>query len=350
MADEKWQQIRTIFDDALRRRPEVRAQFVTEICGKDVALLDEVKSLLSSFESAESFLEMPAIAQVADVIKSETKKLEKGTRLARYEIIRQIGAGGMGEVYLARDEKLDRQVAVKILNEQFSRHESNLERFIREAKAASALNHPNILIVHEVGESDKTHYIVSEFIEGKTLRERLNETSPPSLAKVLDIAVQTANALSAAHEANLIHRDIKPENIMIRPDGFVKVLDFGLAKLIEQKNKSFLNSEESTGKKNETAEGVILGTINYMSPEQTRGKDVDARTDVWSLGVVLYEMLTGKSRLRAKRQATRLARFCEKIPRRLLRVCPAFRKNWSVLSTKLLKKTARNAITMSKIC
>ncbi len=154
------------------------------------------------------------------MIEQEALKLENGRRFGHYEIIRQIGA-----VYLAEDKKLDRKVAIKILNEQFSKHESNLQRFIREAKSASGLNHPNILVVHEVGESDDAHDIVSEFIKGKTLRERLNASSSPALVEVLDIAIQTANALSAAHEAHLVHRDIKPENIMIRPDGFVKVLN-----------------------------------------------------------------------------------------------------------------------------
>ena len=294
MADERWQKVRGVFDSALRQKPGERRRFVSEACGEDKLLLAEVESLLSSHDGAESFMETPAVAGVARVIAAETKHLGRGQSLGHYEIIEQIGEGGMGEVYLASDKKLDRKVAVKILNAEFSRHESNLNRFIREAKAASGLNHPNILVVHEIGESEEIHYIVSEYIKGKTLREKLKE-SPLPLAEVLDIAVQIAGALAAAHEARLVHRDIKPENIMIRPDGFVKVLDFGLAKLVEQKNKSILGLEDSTVQQNQTAKGVILGTVNYMSPEQARGFEIDARSDVWSLGVVIYEMLAGRT-------------------------------------------------------
>ncbi|MCA1623904.1 MAG: protein kinase, partial [Acidobacteria bacterium] len=192
------------------------------------------------------------------------------------------------------DKKLDRQVAIKILNEEFGQHESNLRRFIREAKAASALNHPNILVIHEICETDDAHYIVSEFVQGETLREIFKEKSL-QLAEVLDVSIQIAGALCTAHEARLVHRDIKPENVMIRPDGYVKILDFGLAKLVEQKNKSILGFEDETIKQNQTAKGLILGTVNYMSPEQAKGERVDERTDIFSLGVVIYEMLTGRT-------------------------------------------------------
>ena len=294
MAEDDWQRIREVFDAALRQKPEERARFVHEVCGADKLLFREVKSLLSSLDSAESFMETPAVARVADIFEGETKKLECGKCFGHYEIIEQIGVGGMGEVYLARDAKLDRQVAVKILNEQFSHEESNLQRFVREAKAASALDHPNILVIHEIGEADGTHFIVSEFVRGKTLRETLRE-KPLTLTEVLDIAVQIANALGAAHEARLVHRDIKPENVMIRPDGYVKILDFGLAKLVEQKNKSFLGLDETTLGQNQTGKGVILGTISYMSPEQAKGERVDERTDIFSLGAVVYEMLAGRT-------------------------------------------------------
>jgi tetratricopeptide (TPR) repeat protein len=200
----------------------------------------------------------------------------------------------MGEVYLARDKKLDRKVAVKILNENFSGHESSLNRFIQEAKAASALNHPNILTIYEFGEAEDAHFIVSEFIEGKTVREIFKEKYL-ELSEVLDVSIQIANALCAAHEAHLVHRDIKPENIMLRPDGYVKILDFGLAKLVERKNKSVLGLDDETAKQNQSAEGVILGTVNYMSPEQAKGERVNEGTDVFSLGVVIYEMIAGRT-------------------------------------------------------
>ncbi|HEX2640701.1 MAG TPA: serine/threonine-protein kinase, partial [Pyrinomonadaceae bacterium] len=185
------------------------------------------------------------------------------TSFGHYEILSPLGSGGMGDVFLARDGKLDRQVAIKFLNEKFSKEEALLNRFIQEAKAASALNHPNILTVYEIGEHDGQHYISAEFIEGKTLRERMK--SRLTFDEILSIVVQTAEALSAAHQAGIVHRDIKPENIMVRPDGYVKVLDFGLAKLTEINNSE---GEEETKKLVKTNPGVVMGTVSYMSPEQ----------------------------------------------------------------------------------
>ncbi|MDQ3375216.1 MAG: protein kinase, partial [Acidobacteriota bacterium] len=294
MANENWQKVREIFDVALQKEPQARQSYVLEACGEDKILLAEVESLFSTFDKLDGFMDKPAVEVFADVVEAETKTLEKGKRFGHYEIIEQIGRGGMGEVYLAQDKKLDRKVAIKILHEKFAQHESNLQRFISEAIAASGLNHPNILTIYEFGEFDGTHFIVSEFINGKTLREILKVESL-KLSEALDISIQIASALAAAHEAHLIHRDIKPENIMVRPDGFVKVLDFGLAKLVEQKNKSILGLEESTVRQNQTAKGVILGTVNYMSPEQAKGERVDERTDIFSLGVLIYEMMAGRT-------------------------------------------------------
>src|ERR1044071_6998067 len=220
--------------------------------------------------------------------------LPPNTRLGRYEVRTQIGAGGMGEVYLAEDTKLDRKVAIKLLREEFSRDADKLNRFIREAKAASALNHPNILTVYEIGETADTNYIVTEFIEGRTLREHLRAKDSISLSATLKIGVQVAEALSAAHEAGIVHRDIKPENIMLRADGYAKVLDFGLAKLTEKKRSDDVSLEGETKAFVQTNPGVVMGTVSYMSPEQARAKGTDARTDLWSLGVVLYEMISGR--------------------------------------------------------
>jgi serine/threonine protein kinase len=292
MADANWQKVREVFDGALRRQPEQRHNYISEACGHDEDLRAEVESLFSSFEESDEFMETPAVSHVADMIESETKSLAPGTMFAHYEIIRRVGIGGMGQVYLAKDRKLDRRVAIKILNEKFSRDESGLERFVREAKAASALNHPNILVIHEIGESNDAHYIVSEFIEGRTLREVLTQ-SQLSMAEVLNVAIQIAGALAAAHEARLVHRDIKPENVMVRPDGYVKILDFGLAKLVEHENKVFIGLEDAATR-NQTAQGMILGTVNYMSPEQAKGEQVDERTDIFSFGVLVYEMISGR--------------------------------------------------------
>ncbi|CAN5319477.1 hypothetical protein BH20ACI1_BH20ACI1_18570 [soil metagenome] len=290
MNSERWQKVKNLFDVAVELAPKERKRFLDKSCGTDKELRRDVENLLASYTDAESFMEQPAATEVASLI-IEPKNLEAGKSFGHYEIMKKIGAGGMGEVYLAEDKKLDRKVAVKILNEKFAKHESNLHRFIKEAKAASALNHPNILVIHEIGETEDANYIVSEFIEGETLREVIKK-SPLKLSEILEISTQIANALVAAHHAKIIHRDIKPENIIIRPDGFVKILDFGLAKLVEQKAVGF---EDETVKQNQTAKGVILGTVNYMSPEQAKGEKVDARTDIFSFGVTLYEMIAGRT-------------------------------------------------------
>jgi serine/threonine protein kinase len=236
-----------------------------------------------------------------------------GTRFGQYEITAPLGKGGMGEVYLARDTRLERQVALKILPLDFTQSAERLRRFEQEAQATSALNHPNILTIHEIGAQNGTHFLATEFIAGQTLRDRLQQ--PITQNEALDIALQIAHALAAAHEAGIIHRDIKPENIMVRRDGLVKVLDFGLAKLTETRKaeRGARNEEEvetllqnepnnpqspirnpQSSNPHSTMPGTVMGTASYMSPEQARGERVDARTDIFSLGVVLYEMLAGQ--------------------------------------------------------
>ena len=214
------------------------------------------------------------------------------TSLAHYKILSKIGAGGMGEVYLAQDINLERKVAIKFLNEELSSDRDKVYRFVQEAKAASALNHPNILTVYEIGEVDGRNYIASEYIEGKTLREEITGRRYDDAKSILDIGIQVCAALVAAHRAGIVHRDIKPENIMVRNDGIAKVLDFGLAKLTENRTNRDSSTEAETLR--QTAPGTVMGTVLYMSPEQVTGKKIDARTDIWSLGVVLYEMLAGQ--------------------------------------------------------
>jgi non-specific serine/threonine protein kinase len=309
MKNDHWEKVKGIFLTLKNLAPELRLSYLEEVCANDGDTRREVESLLASHDEAEGFMETPAVGEVADVIH-QTKNLGKGNRLGHYEIIEQIGAGGMGEVYLAQDTKLGRKVAVKILNESFAKHESNLNRFIQEAKAASALNHPNILVIYEVSEDKNTNYIVSEFIKGQTLSEVIRENSL-KLTDVLKISTQIASALCAAHEAHLVHRDIKPENVMVSQDGIVKVLDFGLAKLIKQNAVGF---EETTIIDNQTAKGIILGTVNYMSPEQAKGEKLDARTDIFSFGTVLSEMLTGQHPFRGETINHTIVAILEKEP------------------------------------
>jgi eukaryotic-like serine/threonine-protein kinase len=219
-----------------------------------------------------------------------------GTGISHFRVIKKLGAGGMGEVYLAEDARLGRPVTLKFLHAEVAADERRMRRFIQEARAASALNHPNILTVYEFDQWDSVRFIAAEHIEGETLRQHLYK-SPPGLAEALDIAAQVASALAAAHankRKKIVHRDVKPENIMIRRDGLVKVLDFGLAKPEEQARLSGgLDTEAPTKALVSTEPGVVMGTAAYMSPEQARGKAVDKRTDVWAFGCVLFEMLTG---------------------------------------------------------
>ncbi|HEX6126606.1 MAG TPA: protein kinase [Pyrinomonadaceae bacterium] len=311
--DKKWQQVREIFDSALRRKPEERPAFVVDACGNDKTLLKEVESLLSSLDSAQSFLETAAVTDIAGAL-APTLELKNGRSFAHYEIIRQIGEGGMGVVYLGRDTRLDRFVAIKLLNNRYERHEDNIRRFVREAKAASALNHPNILTIFEIGEYEDSHYIVSEYIEGRTLREILKGETM-ELKTIVDMTAQIANALAAAHKTRIVHRDIKPENIIVRDDGYVKVLDFGLAKLLPE-NASGVFDKGMVQTQNSTASGMILGTVNYMSPEQARALSIDQRTDIFSLGVVLYEMITGIAPFKADTSADTIAAIiqCKPLP------------------------------------
>lgn len=235
----------------------------------------------------------------------------EGTFLGRYEIRSLLGTGGMGEVYLAQDTQLDRTVALKILPLDLARDQLRMRRFIQEAKSASALSHPNIITIYEVGEVNDTHFIATEFVDGETLRQRIGEKLP--VDDSLEIAVQVASALQAAHEAGIVHRDIKPDNIMLRRDGYVKVLDFGLAKLTEKSNERLSSEPEAMTLVN-TEPGLVVGTVSYMSPEQARGLIVDTRSDIWSLGVVMYQMLTGHEPFEAPTPTDQIVSIIERQP------------------------------------
>jgi eukaryotic-like serine/threonine-protein kinase len=290
---ERWQQARELFKSALEREASERSAFLDEGCAGDESLRREVESLLSSLAQGSSFLETPAYQIVPDPQQSVAPKLEVGQTLGGYEVLSRIGEGGMGEVYLARDIKLGRQVALKLLPAGFPNDEERLRRFEQEARAASALNHPNIVTIHEIRNADSTNFIATEFIDGVTLREHMAKQAL-NVGEALDVAAQIASALSAAHATGVVHRDIKPENVMLRRDRIVKVLDFGLAKLT-LRQMAAVEAEAPTKAIVKTSPGVVMGTVKYMSPEQARGREVDARTDIWSLGVVVYEMVTGRA-------------------------------------------------------
>src|SRR5258706_6216251 len=261
--------------------------------------------------------------------------LSAGTKLGRYEIRAKIGEGGMGEVYLALDTELDRTVAIKILPAALASDPQRLQRFIQEAKTASALNHPHILTIHEIGATGDTRFIATEFIDGDTLRQRIGLAM--KLVEILEVAIQTASALSAAHSAGIIHRDIKPENIMVRRDGYLKVLDFGLAKLTGPAG-STTDTEAPTKAMVNTGAGTVLGTANYMSPEEAKGPRVDARTDLGSLGVVLYEMVTGQATFTGETPTETISLIHQKEPAPLTRYAHEVPPELERIVTKTLTK------------
>src|SRR5438067_4211772 len=291
MTPAQLQTVEEIFHAALNQKPEQVARFVDTACDGDELLRRKVEALLASHQRAGSFIETSSVGLATRIIENEQADLLVGQTFGHYKISKRIGSGGMGEVYLATDVTAGRRAALKLLPMRFTGDAERLKRFQQEARAVVALNHPNILTVYEIGEDHSTHYIASELIEGETLRQRLAR-GRMQVGEALDVEVQVASALAAAHEAGIVHRDINPGNIMLRRDGYVKVLDFGIAKLAEQEVPATMPKDEALMLV-ETNVGSILGTVPYMSPEQACGAPVDKRTDIWSLGVVLYEMVTG---------------------------------------------------------
>jgi serine/threonine protein kinase len=293
-----WQRIEELFNAALEVPPEKRRQFLDSACAGDQLMQAEVLSLLEKSDANEPFLSQPIFDVGAKIISQQADEALAGKTLGAYTLVRPIGRGGMGEVYLAHDVRLGRKVALKLLPNLLRPDPDGERRFKHEARAASAISHPNIAHIYEIGEAEGRLFIAMEFVDGVTLRERLSKHDL-LFREALDIATQVASGIAAAHAEGIVHRDIKPENIIIRPDGLVKVVDFGLAKLSEpnraEADQTHTTTRRRTTQTIHTEPGLLMGTATYMSPEQARGQRVDARTDIWSWGVVFYEMLAGRS-------------------------------------------------------
>lgn len=297
MNPDQWRKIRELFDAALDRPRDQRAEFLEFACGGDDEVRQRVEAMLAADDQDDLLIDRPAYKAVTtfhpSTFGAEESHSFSGEMIGDYRLIEELGRGGMGTVYLAYDTRLGRQAALKLLPSRFNSPE-RVRRLEREARSASALNHPHIITIYDFGQENGRDFIASEFVEGRRLRDYVG-TSELTLNQILEVAIQVASALDTAHAAGIIHRDIKPENIMLRPDGYAKVLDFGLAKLTETEFGSD-EPEASDGRQTpafETRTGILLGTVNYMSPEQVRGQKLDGRSDLFSLGVVLYELITG---------------------------------------------------------
>jgi eukaryotic-like serine/threonine-protein kinase len=289
MTPERFARISQLYSEAADLAPEARPAFLAQACDGDDDLRQEVESLLAEEVRVGDFIGASALKDAAALVTAESPGTLIGKQLGPYELLSFIGAGGMGEVYAARDTRIGRKVAVKLLPRSVASDADRLRRFEQEVRAVGSLNHPNILTIHDVGTYEGVPYLVSELLEGETLRERL-KSGPLQLTRAVNIALQITHGLAAAHEKGLVHRDLKPENLFINRDGRVKILDFGLAKLSQNRSNGLHAAEQMVS----TNPGLIMGTVGYMSPEQLRGDAVDGRADIFAFGVILYEMLTGQ--------------------------------------------------------
>jgi len=349
---ERWQKIKALFHAALERAATERAAFLDEACIGDGALRNEVATLIAAHEQPDPFIDGGAFEVAADLFAAGELPSAIGRVIGPYKIISQVGRGGMGEVYLAQDTRLGRRVALKLLPSRFMSEADRLRRFKQEARAASALNHPNIITIHEVGQVDNAHFIATEFVEGRTLRAMI-ESGRMRLDEALNVVIQVASALRSAHEAGIVHRDIKPENIMVRNDGYVKVLDFGLAKLTQHGQGSGSKQQEQVQANPSdlsTKTGVVMGTIKYMSPEQARGEKVDHRTDIFSLGVVLYEAITGRAPFEGETASHTIVAILEQEPKPIAEDVPeASAELQSIIDNALRKKREDRYQTISEM-
>jgi len=334
MTPERWQQIDKLLEQALEQEPDRRVPFLDKACDGDAALRREVESLLAAHGRADGFTEAGPMGKL--VKKGvEEHQLLTGRRLGHYQVLSRLGEGGMGIVYKARDTHLDRFVAIKVLPPGLVADPDRKRRFVQEAKAASALNHPNIITIHDIASENGRDFIVMEYIEGKTLDQVIPRRGL-KLNGVLKYSIQVADALAKAHAGGIIHRDLNPGNIMVSEAGLIKVLDFGLAKLTERPR---LAEVESTGSPRvQTEEGMILGTVSYMSPEQAEGKKVDARSDMFSFGLVLYEMVTGQRAFQGETKMSTLAAILNQEPKPAREITRTLPYDLEKVITRCLRK------------
>jgi eukaryotic-like serine/threonine-protein kinase len=335
MDSEQWKQVEALYNAALEINAGQREGFVAAACADDEALRREVLSLLSSADRTDSFMEAPLMSVGLMLMSAEHESL-KGQGIGPYQLLELLGRGGMGEVYLAHDPRLNRRVALKLLPAAIVDDEERVRRFEQEARASSAISHPNVAHIYEIGDAEGRRYIAMEYVQGRTLRQAL-QRGPLDVCEALDIATQIAIALVAAHEAGVVHRDIKPENVVLRVDGYVKVLDFGLAKLVEDRLYAGLPEAKPLPSLHTEAE-LLMGTSDYMSPEQVRRQPADERTDLWSLGVVLYEMLAGRRPFSGRESREVIVSILEREPEPIGRLRDGLPQALQEIVAKVLKK------------
>ncbi len=347
MSPDRLKKVESLYHSVLELKGQERADLLEKARKYDPEIIAEVESLLAFETESESFIEQPAVEVAARSLSEDLSKDLIGKKIGSYKIESYIGGGGMGEVFCAIDERLGRRVALKLLSQTRVEDEEYIRRFEIEARAASALNHPDILTIFEFGKTDGVYFIATELVDGVTLRQRIDDKDL-KLPEILKIAIQTAEALKTAHEAGIIHRDIKPENIMIRKDGYVKVLDFGLAKPFTE--GALINEDGNNLTPMDTKTGRVLGTPNYMSPEQVRGQRVDKRTDIFSLGIVIYEMISNRKPFSGNSASAVIAAILLDEPKPLQEIAPNVPPDLEIIvGNALTKKRELRYATMDEM-